>query len=209
MDLPIRDMSSSGWCYMLTVVEILMLCVMMFACEDSSRPNTGDEPSAPTVEDPRRVLRDPDLLRRDPDRVVKAMQQLGERRAVEAIPELTTLLGFRYWYDWEKERPIRYGGRHYIFIGSRYPATSALFQIGKPALPALLKVVETHHFDAIESRNARYTIRVIFRDEPPQADMFFKEAAAKASTDEAKQRLLKSIESAEDDMKLGKEDLPR
>jgi HEAT repeat protein len=190
--------------HMLTIVGTMALFAVASACAPSRAP---DESSAATVENLRMVLQDTELRQREPDRVVKAIQKLGRLRAAEAIPDLVNLLGFRYWRDWEKKPgPVRMGGRHLIYVGTRYPATEALVEIGKPALPALLEVVETREFDSIESKNARYTIRMIFRGEPPKADDFLKEAAAQASVPEAKRRLLKALETAEGDMRLGKED---
>jgi hypothetical protein len=190
---------------MFTIVGVVALCAMMWGCGGSRAPNALDESSAPTVENLRKVLRDAELCQRDPDRVMNSIRRLGSLRAVEAIPDLINLLGFRYTYPWERD-----GGPHGVRPSSlsRYPARDALIEIGKPALPALLEVVETREFDSIESKNARYAIGVILRyDKPTKADEFFKEAAAKASSPEAKQRLLKALETAEDAMKLSKEDL--
>jgi hypothetical protein len=86
-----------------------------------------------------------------------------------------------------------------IYTGNRYPATSALFQIGKPAVPALLRVIARHESNSREAKNARYTVRVTFRGDSSGADNLFKEAAAKARTPEARQRLLKALETAQED----------
>jgi hypothetical protein len=125
-------------------------------------------------------------------------------RAVKAIPDLINLLGFRSSYRWEGV-----SGPHIVRPTSvvHYPAREALIEIGKLALPALLEVVETRDLGSVESRNARYTIRGIFRDEQGKADEFLKEAAARASSPEAKRRLLKALETAYEDMKLNKEDM--
>jgi hypothetical protein len=175
-----------------------VLLVLTSACGNAPPSSAQGDTAAEGIEKARQALQDPELAQRDPDRVRNEIQLLGRLRAVQAIPDLIKLLGFRYRYRWERE-----GGPRVMRPASvsRYPATDALVEIGKPALSALLEVVETRGFDSIESRNARYAIRWIFRDEPSKADELFNGAAAKASTPEGKQRLLKALETAHEDWK--------
>lgn len=165
------------------------------------------EAAVERIETARHMLRDPELGQRDPDRVRNEILLLGRLRAVEAVPDLVRLLGFRYKYRWEKPVDGVRAVVHPIDVGDRYPAIAALFEIGKPALPGLLEVVEIHEFSSIESKNARRTMREIFRDEPSKADELFTQAAAKAPSPKACDRLLRALQSAAEDMKLGKEDL--
>lgn len=186
----------------LTSLGIMVFCAVMLTGACAQLPNPADGSSGPANENVREELRDPESVKRQ-------IEVWGRLRAVQAVPDLIKLLGFRYWYDWEK--PV--GGMrrivHPITVGDRYPATSALLEIGKPALPALLEVVETREFNSIESKNVRYTIRGIFRDDPAKADEFFKDAAAKAPSPKASERLLKALDTGQEDMKLSKEDLRR
>jgi HEAT repeat protein len=161
-----------------------------------------DRGTAPTIEGLIKILQDSELVHRDPGKVAEAIRSLGRRKAQAAIPYLIDLLGFRY------RRPSEGGlRRRPIGVSSRYPATGALFAIGEPALPSLLEVVRTRDFDSIESKNARQTIRQILREEPGRADELFKEAAGKALYPVESDRLLRSIETAEEDMKLNREDM--
>ena len=139
-----------------------------------------------------RIIRDRDLQRDDPKQFLAAMQELGNLRAVEAIDDLVGLL--TYERDWQRERrpagyeatsgssPIPYTGRHYL-------ATLALADIGEPALPELIKVIENHDEASLETANANYTVRVILlRHGGRNAEAFFKDAAAKAQTPQAAER---------------------
>ena len=72
--------------------------------------------------------------------------------------------------------------RHYL-------ATLALADIGEPALPELIKVIENHDEASLETANANYTVRVILlRHGGRNAEAFFKDAAAKAQTPQAAER---------------------
>jgi hypothetical protein len=66
----------------------------------------------------------------------------------------------------------------------RYPATGALFQIGRPALPALIKVIETHESSSLESENAIYTVEGIFREALAEGTKYLREAAVRALSPE-------------------------
>src|SRR5262249_12961572 len=97
------------------------------------------------------------------------------------INDLVKLLTFKYTYYWEKEA----GGRldpQPITTAERYPAVVALFAIGKPALPAVTEVIETHESDSLESENATLVVYLIFREDPSAGIKYLEEASAQAST---------------------------
>jgi hypothetical protein len=146
------------------------------------------------------ILRDERLRKSEPEHVVQVIQRLGQMRAVEAIDDLIVLLAFKQPLEWEKEEPSDfYAEISAIGPDRRYPAIGALFQIGKPALPALINVIATHENGSLESENALYTIFAILREEPPSAWVeYLRESAAHASSPEATQRLLHAAESAEE-----------
>jgi hypothetical protein len=60
-----------------------------------------------------------------------------------------------------------------------YPAANALFEIGKPALPALLTVATEEKPDSLKFKNAVSTIMLIYRDESSQGVHFLRQAALK------------------------------
>jgi hypothetical protein len=190
---------------MLPIHLALSACVMISVSSGSAQQLKVDK--AEVAERLHRVASDEQLRRNDPDLVLKAIKAAGQCQVGQAVPDLIELLAFRYWYDWEKtkERPIEVRARDLIGVATRYPATEALAQIGKSALPQLLQVVETHPFASLESKNARYTVRLIFRDDQ-KADECFTNAAGTASSPEAKQRLLKAVQTADEDRRLNPED---
>lgn len=153
------------------------------------------------------MIRDSELGNSDPERVVSAITSLGEMKATEAIDDLIELLTYRRVWKWERKptEPGRYtridSFQPVAYTAARYPATAALAQIGKPALPGLLKVIESQEENSLLSKNARYTIRLILKNDRASAQEFFKEAAAKASSPEAAKRLLKALETADEDFK--------
>ena len=141
-----------------------------------------------------RVLRDESLRSLEPQRVTEAIIQLGEMRAVEAVPDLTKLLEFKRSFSGEggqqDDEPL--SGRP-ITTAGRFPAVGSLFQIGKPALPALIKVIETEDGDSLASENAGATIFSILRGQPEKAVEYIRRAAAQAGSPLAEQRLLNSL----------------
>ena len=185
--LPYRKITAAGFCFAAIVLRYGI------ALGQQPRRPCAEEVTKPLLE----VALDTHLQETDPVRVRGAIQELGQKRCVEVIDDLVSVLTFRFPYPKDANEPG--AGLQPIFTGSRYPATGALFAIGTPALPSLLKVIETYDAGSLEAKNARYTGRTIFREEPTDADKFFKAAAAKARTREAKQRLLKALETPESD----------
>ncbi len=190
---------------MLGVRIALAACLMISGVSGPAQQLKVDK--AEVAERLHRFVTDEQLRQSDPDLVLAAVRATGQYRVEQAVPDLIELLAFRFWYDWEKnkERQITVGARDFINPGSRYPATEALAEIGKPALPALLEVIETHPFASIESKNARFTVRLFFRDDQ-KADEYLTNAAAAASFPEAKQRLLRAVQTADQDRRLSPED---
>lgn len=153
----------------------------------------GEKVIGPLLE----ILHQEDLQQTDPGRVRGAINQLGLMRCADVIDDLVDLLTFRFPFPKEDD-PVRLQPP---IPASRYPATNALSEIGKPALPALVKVIETSDPGSLLSKNARFTVRSIFAHIRADGDKFFREAADKAATPEAKQRLLKALETADEDWK--------
>lgn len=111
-----------------------------------------------------------------------------------AIPDIVTLLTLR--------RPVRrqteikdqlgnvVGVAGGLFgPGERYPAIRALNLIGIPPMPALIKVIETHVSDSIESKNAKYTVSGIFRGNLTEGGAYLESAASRSRTHLGFQRL--------------------
>ena len=144
------------------------------------------------------IVRDAPLQASDPDRVVQAIERLGEINAVEAVDDLAGLLTFRKWLPWEKDPNKLKDDIHPISDRDRFPAIRALIMIGPPSLPALIRVIEAHEPDSLETRHAMEAIISLSRYERPGYVKKLKDAAARVSTPEAAQRLLKAAEALKD-----------
>jgi hypothetical protein len=143
------------------------------------------------------ILRDDQARQRDPVRVEKAIRRLGEMRSVAATEDLIGLLTFGSVLEMENPDPrVNESGRLISFLG-HYPAAIALFDIGKPALSALVRVVETNETTALETKIAIHTIMNIFREEPPNGPRYLRRVARRSPSQEAAGRLLKAAETAQ------------
>ena len=133
-------------------------------------------------------LRDSRLRQDDPERVIKTIERLGDLKATAAVDDLIQLIGFKRTFKWERTDGFTHELQP-ITPGNRYPAVSALFQIGKPALPALVKVIEISESDSVEGQNATYAVESIFRDDLPGGVKYLKDAATQSYTTMMAQRL--------------------
>ncbi len=149
------------------------------------------------VEEALAILRDTNLLESEPVRVMKAISYLGQLRDPAAIEDLVKLLAFRIRAPWEKDpnKPVDFSMPR--SRGMIYPAVNALKEIGPRSLPALIKVIEGHEPDSLETQNAMEVIIGLSRYERPTYVQKLKDAAAKASSVDIIQRLLKAAETLE------------
>lgn len=134
-------------------------------------PQTDSPPTQQLVE----FLADKDVLTKDPDCAAVALQLLGHQHAQDHISEIVKFLTFRRKFYWEgtgfNMRPVA--------EIDHYPAATALFEIGKPALPMLLSVVAEGPPDSLKFRNAVNTIMLIHREQFPAGMRFLRRAAVR------------------------------
>lgn len=145
------------------------------------------------------IIRDARMQETNPDRIVQAIQRLGEMKATEAVGDLAKLLTFRRWFLWEKDpsQPkIGEGGGP--TDRDRYPATLALILIGAPSLPAVIKVIEAHEADSLETRNAMEVIIILSRYKRPEYVACLKNAAGVATSAQAAERLRRAAEALQE-----------
>jgi hypothetical protein len=131
------------------------------------------------------VLGDPRLRADEPRQVIEAIKRAGELGAPELAESLVSLLTFAQTFP--EDRIAEETGvvfhTNSMSVGRRYPAVSALFQIGKPALSALVKRIGSSANDEPLARdNAAEAMMLIFREDPQQGVCYLRAAAAKAST---------------------------
>ena len=138
-------------------------------------------------------LHNDSLRRTSPQEIVKAIKRLGEIRAAKSVNDLISFLTFKQIFDWEDKTGEAVNEIQPIHTGNRYPATSALGNIGKPALSALLNVVQTQASQTLISENAIFAISVIYRNNPLDGIDYLTQAANKASSKQVKQRLTNAI----------------
>jgi len=107
-----------------------------------------------------------------------------------AIPDIINLLTFAQTVS--RETQIGNVGVACGLFGpdKRYPAIRALRSIGKPSLPSLAKVIETHDSSSTESRNAHYAIILIFVGKLRDGVAYVKTAASRSRTQLGSQRLM-------------------
>jgi PBS lyase HEAT-like repeat-containing protein len=142
------------------------------------------------------VLRDVDLRKTHPEKVIAAIRRLGDLRASEAIDDLIELLSFSPLFPGEVAGA---DGKPIVeFQVIRYPATGALFQIGRPALPALVKVIEVDSPDSLKGQNALSTVQNIFRENLTDGVKYLESAAEASPTPESAKNLIRAADQLKD-----------
>lgn len=145
-----------------------------------------------------KTLKNNETKRTSPELVVEAIQNLGSVKAKQAIPELIKYLDYERKFEskFESKQDPADGVEVLpsIPLSGRYPAITALFQIGKSALPALAKVIQKEEPESLKSDNALHTVQFIFRDNLSEAVKYLEESMKNSDTQKAKQRLSIAIE---------------
>ena len=115
------------------------------------------------------------------DCILYALEQLGVERYTPSIETLVQYLDFQR----PQKPPVGevVVALHKPWVGSEYPAGSALLEIGEPAVPALVKAIAESESDLIR-KNAAEVIYAIHAGDTPQAVALLNRAAkSKSSTD--------------------------
>src|SRR5579872_4502368 len=116
----------------------------------------------------------------NPNCVTYAIMRLGDAKTIEAAPVIADYLDYKRPFTPEEEESIRL---HFSMpLREFYPAVTALFQIGKPALPALSNAICKPNISSLALDKAVFTTMLIFREDPTAGIRFLK-SNAQASTD--------------------------
>ena len=91
------------------------------------------------------------------DCIAQALFILGRTHSAQSVPLLLK------WITWEKTSRFKY---RLDTPSDKYPAISALFDIGKPAEPFLEEVIRSRESDDASSKNALEAFMSINRDDP-------------------------------------------
>jgi hypothetical protein len=131
---------------------------------------------------------------KSPKLVTETILKLGTMRDERAIPELVKYLDYEPKFEKAQSQDLITDTAEITHwndlpTSGRYPAVGSLFQIGKPALPALIKILEERESMSIESKNALRTIQLIFREELPQGIEYLETARDNSTTELGKRRL--------------------
>lgn len=191
--------------WFLLIVVLLTTSIGLYSQDSTeSKQNTEERYRLPTkkeLEEERvkllETLSDVELRQKEPEKVFAAIKRAKERRLVEAIPDLIKLLTVREKLWWEGTGKIM----QHIPEKGYYPAVSALFVIGEPALPALIEVIEASDENSLESDNALDAVQMIFRTNLREAVDYLRRATALPKSAQGRERILVAIEKTEKKIK--------
>jgi hypothetical protein len=125
----------------------------------------------------------------DPECITTVIGRLGNSRDVSAVPVLIRLLDF--------QRPLTQRERAGITImRGHFPAVSALFSIGLPAVPVLVKSIRLGELNPTSKKNAVEAVATIFRENPDQAVALLMKAARESTIPAEKENLESSAHEA-------------
>ncbi|MCI0628505.1 MAG: hypothetical protein L0387_43790 [Acidobacteria bacterium] len=146
------------------------------------------------------IVIDRKLQDNDPERFEAAIAHLGELRAEKAIDLLVPLLDYKAHKYRRKDECFVTGSGE-----SLYPVVDAVAQIGKPAVPAIVRALENREPESRWAINARGTLILIFREELGAGVDVLSAAARKSETADGASRL----RAAADHLRKVQEELAR
>lgn len=136
-----------------------------------------------------------------PQLIVEAIQKLGSIRDERAISKLVKYLDYEKKFEPKQNQDpdlkidtAEVTHWSYTPMTRRYPAIEALFQIGKPTLPALVNVIKEENSESLKSQNALYIIQQIFIEDLLEGVKYLEDAMNISTTQVGKQRFLIAIE---------------
>lgn len=164
------------------------LCLAVTITKTVSGSRQSDTQSDTEIKRLLAILRDTDLRKRSPEMVEQAIERIGQLKAEVGIKELVSLITFQII------SPVKSKSELITEEQDRYPAASALFLIGQPALSELRSVIENNASDDLACKIALKTVIAIFRDNPKEAVTYLEEAARNSSSKEKAYRLMSAVE---------------
>jgi len=182
---------------MTSVIPALTILALLLPCDQAS-PALGQSTyscqqlQTQEIERLVSIVRNQGLMQTDVQKVINAVDRLGELKAASAVDDLANLLtldrGAKYF---DTENPPSGG---IITPYSIYPAVKALANIGEKSVPALVRIVKSEEASSLATRNATEALRAIFRDNPSRGYEILLEAAKVSETDSERAKLLKVAE---------------
>ena len=111
--------------------------------------------------------------------IVHAIRQLGNQHYTPAAYVLATYLDFRMPGTENKDSEHKLHIERIPWLGEKYPAADALFEIGKPASPSLVRVIGETSISLLRD-NALEVLLAIHSEDMPDAVMMLSQASRSA-----------------------------
>jgi hypothetical protein len=129
-----------------------------------------------------------------PGCVTYALSRLGDEKSAESSAVVSNYLDFRRPMTADEKEMDRL----HISMSARefYPAVLTLFQIGKPALPALIEKIGEADASKDVFDNAIRALMFIFRQEPSEGIRFLKKSADESHDPKVVAQIKRAIEPA-------------
>ena len=185
----------------LPVFALIALAALLLLPSKSVRGIPQDEPQEAStkqkLQNALAIVRNVELRENDPERVIRAIHQLGQLHDPAAIDDLVDLLTFRNWAPWEKDPNKAVDISMPRSRGMIYPAVNALKEIGTSSVPAMIKVIAGHDPSSLETLNAMEVLISLSHGNRKKYAEDLKEQAAKATSAEASERLRVASEALE------------
>ncbi len=148
---------------MKTVILMVLFAIAPIAfCQSPTCPGRPLQSESDVLN----ILRSSTPLSRSPETrhcIAAAIDYAGELRSKAAIQQLVRYLFFQKESPTEKHPTFQW---HSPIEGEDYPAVLALAEIGAPARPVLLKVIESESASLLERQNAAHAIVMSFLSGP-------------------------------------------
>jgi hypothetical protein len=171
-----------------------VLFVLTFAATLSAEcARWSSQTDTPPAQELAAFLEQKDVLTNQPECAIAALEILGHEHATGYIPQIMNFLTFRRKFYWEG---TRFNMRPVTEL-DHYPAAMALFEMGKPALPALLGVATQEEPDSVKFNNAVSTIMLIHRDRSSGGVHFLRQAALNQNDQQRRASLDAAVALAE------------
>ncbi len=172
--------------YLHSAFRTISLCLMIASRAGTATPPCTDLLRA-KAEQKLAYLRS-DRATLDPGCVVYSMQQLGAEHFAAAADVLATYLDFQTPGTEKVDSP----GTVYRIpvLGDRYPAATALFEIGMPASPSVVRVIASSASSDLLRKNAMDVLFAVHRENLANGARALNDASRSASDNETAARLL-------------------
>jgi len=194
------------------LIGIFLICVSVFLSQRFSISSIWGQVAEPTSNGSEKqmekeekswveVLRNKKEQSKHPEKVLKAIDELGNIARLRGISSTNTMNVLAEYLDVHKDSwappsnkafnpPEIVFQPHPMLREASYPAVVAFQQIRRPAVPVMAQVIENSKIGSLKSNNALFVIKYNFREALVEAADYLREQAELAKSEEGRQRLL-------------------